>query len=68
MKKLSRDEMKNLKGGIVMTQSGYSGTSTNCFCDYHYQYSDGSHLSYCNIPCAGSCCSSGYGCSLQIAE
>lgn len=67
MKLLSRNEMKSLKGGrILMAQSGYTGTSTNCLCDYHYQYPDGSTLDYCDIPCAGSCCQANYGCMLAI--
>jgi hypothetical protein len=65
---VSKAEQKKILGGrILMSQSGYTGDSTNCYCDYHYQYPDGSTLDYCYIPCAGTCCSPGYGCSLAIA-
>lgn len=68
-KKLNKAEQKRIVGGgILMTQSGYNGDSTNCTCDYHYQYPDGSTLDYCFIPCAPVCCSEGMGCTFRIAQ
>lgn len=68
MKKLERSEMKNLKGGKIAYQSGWTLSGSQCYCDYTYTYPNGSHLFICDDPCPSTCCSSsGYACNLQLS-
>jgi len=73
MKKLERQEMKNLKGGMnappggyTMAQAGYEIHGSNCLCDYYHQFADGSNYWRCHEPCPMTCCSPSYSCSLYI--
>jgi hypothetical protein len=60
MKKLQRDEMRNLQGGDfapppMIIGSVLTGTRLNagqCFCDHHVTWSNGAYADICDQPCS----------------
>lgn len=56
-KLLNKNEQRKILGGRILAQSGWRLDGSNCYCDYSYEYPDGTWIDYCNIPCATLCCS-----------